>query len=146
MSTEPIAAGLNDVTVRAQFEKWYAGDMPKSLERAADGTYKYMNAQIAWGVWKAATAVEREACAKLVSAVGDYWEGAGDMQKMFACDYLEDAIRMRSNASCRKGTTTLDELGLTEEEWHAMSDEDRDNLMRDIALDRLDWGYSLEDE
>lgn len=47
--------------------------------------------------------------------------------------------------SCRKGTTTLDELGLTEEEWHAMSDEDRDNLMRDIALDRLDWGYSLED-
>lgn len=48
--------------------------------------------------------------------------------------------------SCRKGTTTLDELGLTEEEWHAMSDEDRENLMRDIALDRLDWGYSLEDE
>lgn len=48
--------------------------------------------------------------------------------------------------SCRKGTTTLDELGLTEEEWHAMSDGDRDNLMRDIALDRLDWGYSLEDE
>jgi hypothetical protein len=47
--------------------------------------------------------------------------------------------------SCRKGTTTLDELGLTEEEWHAMSDEDRENLMRDIALDRLDWGYSLED-
>ena len=48
--------------------------------------------------------------------------------------------------SCRKGTTTLDELGLTEEEWHAMSDEDRETLMRDIALDRLDWGYSLEDE
>lgn len=47
--------------------------------------------------------------------------------------------------SCRKGTTTLDELGLTEEEWHAMSDEDRENLMRDIALDRLDWGYALED-
>jgi len=47
--------------------------------------------------------------------------------------------------SCRKGTTTLDELGLTEEEWHAMSDEDRDNLMQDIALDRLDWGYALED-
>jgi hypothetical protein len=47
--------------------------------------------------------------------------------------------------SCRRGTTTLDELGLTEEEWHAMSDEDRENLMRDIALDRLDWGYSLED-
>lgn len=48
--------------------------------------------------------------------------------------------------SCRKGTTTLDELGLTEEEWHAMSDEDRDNLMQDIALDRLNWGYALEDE
>lgn len=48
--------------------------------------------------------------------------------------------------SCRKGTTTLDELGLTEEEWHAMSDEDRENLMQDIALDRLNWGYALEDE
>lgn len=47
--------------------------------------------------------------------------------------------------SCRKGTTTLDELGLTEEEWHAMSDEDRDDVMRDVACDRLDWGYALED-
>lgn len=51
---------------RFAFEKWYAGDMPKSLERAADGTYKYMNAQIALGVWKAATAAEREACAACV--------------------------------------------------------------------------------
>ena len=60
MNEAPIAASPNDVTVRAQFERWYAGDMPKSLERSEDGTYKYMNAQIAWGVWKAATSAERE--------------------------------------------------------------------------------------
>lgn len=58
MTTTPIAASPNDVTVRTQFEKWYAGDMPKGLERTADGEYKYMPAQVAWGVWQAATAAE----------------------------------------------------------------------------------------
>jgi hypothetical protein len=47
--------------------------------------------------------------------------------------------------SMRKGTTTLDELGLTEAEWLAMTDDERDELMRDIACERLDWGYELED-
>lgn len=46
--------------------------------------------------------------------------------------------------SCRKGTITLDELGLTDEEWNAMGDDARDEVMRDIALDRLDWGYEIE--
>lgn len=48
--------------------------------------------------------------------------------------------------SCRKDQISLDDLGMTEEEWHEMTDDQRDNLMRDIALDRLDWGYTLEDE
>lgn len=46
--------------------------------------------------------------------------------------------------SRREGTITLDELGLTEEEWNEMSDDGRDELMRDIAFERLDWGYQLE--
>lgn len=46
--------------------------------------------------------------------------------------------------SCRKGTTTLDELGMTEEEWNEMSDNERDDLMREIACERMDWGYELE--
>jgi hypothetical protein len=47
--------------------------------------------------------------------------------------------------SIRKGETTLDELGLSEAEWDAMTDDERDNLMRDVACERLDWGYALED-
>lgn len=46
--------------------------------------------------------------------------------------------------SCRKGETSLDELGLTEDEWNAMSDDERDDMMREIACERLDWGYALE--
>lgn len=46
--------------------------------------------------------------------------------------------------SCRRGTITLQELGMTEEEWRDMSDDERDGVMRDIACDRLDWGYKLE--
>ena len=95
MTTTPIAAGPNDVTVRAQFEKWYAGDMPKGLERTADGQYKYMPAQVAWGVWQAATAAEREACAKLVSDIGDEFAELGRPHKVDACDFIEDAIRAR---------------------------------------------------
>ena len=47
--------------------------------------------------------------------------------------------------SMRKGKTTLDELGMTEAEWLALTDDERDDMMRDIACDRLDWGYCLED-
>ena len=46
--------------------------------------------------------------------------------------------------SRREDETSLSELGLTEEEWHAMSDEQRDDMMREIAWDRADWGYELE--
>lgn len=47
--------------------------------------------------------------------------------------------------SNREGTTTLEEVGLTEAEWDAMSEDNRDEFMREIACDRLDWGYVLED-
>ena len=47
--------------------------------------------------------------------------------------------------SCRKDETTLEELGFTEDEWFAMTEDKRDDVMREIALDRLDWGYELED-
>ena len=55
----------------------------------------------------------------------------------FWCDSGANAF------SCREGTTTLDELGVTEAEWSAMTDDQKDELMREIACDRLDWGYSM---
>jgi hypothetical protein len=55
----------------------------------------------------------------------------------FWCDSGANAF------SSKKGETTLDELGLTEAEWDSMTDDERDDLMRDVACDRLDWGYSM---
>lgn len=43
--------------------------------------------------------------------------------------------------SCYKQEISLEELGMTDEEWDAMSDEERDEMMREIAFDRSDWGY-----
>ena len=47
--------------------------------------------------------------------------------------------------SCREGEITLAELQMTEAEWLSLTDDERDEMMRDIACDRLDWGYALED-
>ena len=44
--------------------------------------------------------------------------------------------------SCREGTTTLEEMGVTDAEWDAMDEDQRAELMRDIACERLDWGFS----
>ena len=57
----------------------------------------------------------------------------------FWCDSGANAF------SCREGTTTLDELGLTDPEWNAMSNEQKDGLMREVACERLDWGYVLQE-
>jgi hypothetical protein len=45
--------------------------------------------------------------------------------------------------SCRMGETTLEELGLNKQEWDAMTEDEQDEIMRDIACERLDWGYNL---
>ena len=100
MTEETIAAGPNDVTVRAQFEYWMSdeGQSPKAVERSMDGEYKYMPANSAWRAWQAAAKAEREACAKLVSDIGDELAERGNAHAVDACDFIEDAIRMRSNA------------------------------------------------
>ena len=50
-----------------------------------------------------------------------------------------------NHASCRNGEVSLEEIGLTEDEWLEKSDDERDEIMRDYALERLDWGYVIED-
>lgn len=34
-----------------------------------------------------------------------------------------------------------DDLGITEEDWAKMSEDEKAEAVRDIALDRLDWGF-----
>lgn len=43
--------------------------------------------------------------------------------------------------SCRKEIVTLEDIGCSEDEWAEMSEEAREEIMREIAQDRLDWGY-----
>ncbi len=38
-------------------------------------------------------------------------------------------------------TVSLDDLGLDDETWDAMTDEEKDDFMREEAFSRSDWGY-----
>ena len=42
-------------------------------------------------------------------------------------------------------TITLDlekDLGMSDEEWNDMDEESQEQLMKDIAFERSDWGYT----
>lgn len=47
-----------------------------------------------------------------------------------------------NSQSCMETIVSLEDLGLTDEEWDAMSESEKDALMRDIAFQRADWGYA----
>lgn len=67
MTTTPIAAGPNDVTVRALFEQWYLRVLkghPNNLTRDENGGYKFL--ATLYLAFEAGMAVEREACAGCV--------------------------------------------------------------------------------
>ena len=36
---------------------------------------------------------------------------------------------------------TLADLGYGDDEWDALSDFERDCIMKDVAFERADWGY-----
>ena len=47
--------------------------------------------------------------------------------------------------SCRKQIVDLDDLGMSEE-WDSMSEDEREEALREVAFDRADWGFcELED-
>jgi hypothetical protein len=43
--------------------------------------------------------------------------------------------------SCYRDEISTDELGLTEKEWDDLSEDVQAGIMRDIALDGMEWGY-----
>lgn len=45
-----------------------------------------------------------------------------------------------------EGKTTTDEIGITDDEWRSMTDQDKEEMMREYAFERSDWGYISEDE
>lgn len=48
--------------------------------------------------------------------------------------------------SCREQEIDLEEdLGLTSEKWDSLSEEEKEDYMREIAWEHMDWGYAEED-
>lgn len=43
--------------------------------------------------------------------------------------------------SCKEITISLDELGLTEEDWAEYSNKEKEEVIKPIAFDSLDWGW-----
>lgn len=56
--------------------------------------------------------------------------------------FLDSGANTRS---MYKKTFTLDELNLTDEEWDEMSESDKYELAKEIAWDRMDWGFYEEE-
>ncbi|HCJ9395012.1 TPA: hypothetical protein NV922_001318 [Escherichia coli] len=38
---------------------------------------------------------------------------------------------------------TTDDLGLSDEEWDQLSEEEKEETMKEIAFERAEWGFSL---
>ena len=37
---------------------------------------------------------------------------------------------------------TTDDLGVTDSEWDALSEEEKEETMKEIAFERCDWGFT----
>jgi hypothetical protein len=40
-----------------------------------------------------------------------------------------------------EGEITVDEQGFTDEEWQALSEDEKEEIMKESAFERLDWGW-----
>lgn len=47
--------------------------------------------------------------------------------------------------SCYRDEISIEEMGINNLEWDELTDEEKDKLMRGIALERLDWGYRIKE-
>lgn len=43
--------------------------------------------------------------------------------------------------SKREETYSLEQLGLTEQEWMEMTEEEKEDFIKSIAFERLEWGF-----
>lgn len=48
--------------------------------------------------------------------------------------------------SCREQTIDLDDIGIDGDEWDEMSDDEKEEVMRDVAFDRSEWGFREVDK
>lgn len=43
--------------------------------------------------------------------------------------------------SKREQTISLEEIGIEDDEWERMTEEEQDEAMKEVAFDYADWGY-----
>ncbi len=43
--------------------------------------------------------------------------------------------------SCYKQVIDLEEIGISDEQWGSMTDEQKESEMREIAFENSDWGF-----
>lgn len=54
-------------------------------------------------------------------------------------------VYLDSGANCQSRyevEVDLDDFGLSSEEWDAMSEEEQQETMREVAWERMEWGYN----
>lgn len=44
--------------------------------------------------------------------------------------------------SCYEQEVSLEDMGVTREQWDEWSEEYKDDYMRDFAWNRMEWGYA----
>ncbi|MGL4751515.1 MAG: DUF7167 family protein [Aeromonadaceae bacterium] len=44
--------------------------------------------------------------------------------------------------SCYEQEILLSDIGIEDEDWEKMTEEEKDEAMRDVAFERSEWGYS----
>lgn len=52
--------------------------------------------------------------------------------------YLDSGANIHSRY---EATVDLEDLGLESEEWDDMSDEEQQEIMREFAWERMEWGF-----
>lgn len=52
--------------------------------------------------------------------------------------YLDSGANIHSKY---EQVVELDDIGLDEEEWDGMTTEEKDEVMKEIAWERMEWGY-----
>lgn len=53
-------------------------------------------------------------------------------------------IKVWLDSGANSHSTFYDYFEIEEDEWNAMSEQEKDDYARDVAWQRMDWGWSTE--
>ncbi len=55
---------------------------------------------------------------------------------------IETWLNSGANAqSCKRDVIDTDDLGISDDEWNAMDDDQKEAVMKPVIFDSLDWGF-----